>query len=374
MIELRNDRKYGSNGLKVVSKKRKFDNFRTLSKKCTTKVSNVFEFWYDVCPSWMVCRSGAPQKHSYWSDSLMIRQRTLRTAIRATGVGLHTGEKVYLTLRPAPVDTGIVFRRVDLEPVVEIAAAPENVGDTTLSTCLIKDDVRISTVEHLLAAMAGLGVDNAYIDVSAPEVPIMDGSSGPFVFLLQSAGIEEQSKAKKFIRIKKKVVVEDGDKKAVFEPFDGFKVSFTIDFDHPVFKDRSQTSVIDFSSTSFVKEVSRARTFGFMNDIEYLRSKNLAQGGSLENAIVLDDYRILNEDGLRYEDEFVKHKILDAIGDLYLLGNSLVGSFSGFKSGHALNNKLLRTLISDSEAWETVTFEDATAAPISYIMNPILSV
>lgn len=304
----------------------------------------------------------------------MIRQRTLRTAIRATGVGLHTGEKVYLTLRPAPVDTGIVFRRVDLDPVVDIAAAPENVGDTTLSTCLIKGDVRISTVEHLLAAMAGLGVDNAYIDVSAPEVPIMDGSSGPFVFLLQSAGIEEQSKAKKFIRIKKRVVVEDGDKKAVFEPFDGFKVAFTIDFDHPIFKDRSQTSVIDFSSTSFVKEVSRARTFGFMNDIEYLRSKNLAQGGSLDNAIVLDDYRILNEDGLRYEDEFVKHKILDAIGDLYLLGNSLVGSFAGYKSGHALNNKLLRALIADAEAWETVTFEDATAAPISYIMNPILSV
>jgi UDP-3-O-[3-hydroxymyristoyl] N-acetylglucosamine deacetylase len=222
--------------------------------------------------------------------------------------------------------------------------------------------------------MAGLGIDNAFIDVSAPEVPIMDGSSGPFVFLLQSAGIEEQSKAKKFIRIKKRVVVEDGDKRAVFEPFDGFKVSFTIDFEHPVFKERAQTSVIDFSSTSFVKEVSRARTFGFMNDIEYLRSKNLAQGGSLENAIVLDDYRILNEDGLRYEDEFVKHKILDAIGDLYLLGNSLIGAFSGYKSGHALNNRLLRALIADEEAWETVTFEDASAAPISYIMNPILSV
>ena len=304
----------------------------------------------------------------------MIRQRTLKTAIRATGVGLHTGKKVYLTLRPAPVDTGLVFRRVDLDPVVEIHARPENVGDTTLSTCLVKDGVRISTVEHLLSAMAGLGLDNAYIDVSAPEVPIMDGSAGPFVFLLQSAGIEEQSKAKKFIRIKKAVKVEDGDKWAMFEPFDGFKVSFEIDFKHPVFSNHSQRAVIDFSATSFVKEVSRARTFGFMNDIEYLRSHNLALGGSMDNAIVLDDYRVLNEDGLRYEDEFVKHKILDAIGDLFLLGNSLVGAFTGYKSGHALNNNLIRTLIADAEAWELVTFEDANAAPISYLMNPVLAV
>lgn len=304
----------------------------------------------------------------------MIRQRTLKTAIRATGVGLHTGKKVYLTLRPAPVDTGLVFRRVDLDPVVEIHACPQNVGDTTLSTCLVKGDVRISTVEHLLSAMAGLGIDNAYIDVSAPEVPIMDGSAGPFVFLLQSAGIEEQSKAKKFIRIKKAVKVEDGDKWAMFEPFDGFKVSFEIDFKHPVFSGHSQRASIDFSATSFVKEVSRARTFGFMNDIEYLRSHNLALGGSMDNAIVLDDYRILNEDGLRYEDEFVKHKILDAIGDLFLLGNSLVGAFTGFKSGHALNNKLIRTLKADASAWELVTFEDANAAPISYLMNPVLAV
>ncbi|MBI2382103.1 MAG: UDP-3-O-acyl-N-acetylglucosamine deacetylase [Gammaproteobacteria bacterium] len=304
----------------------------------------------------------------------MIRQRTLKTAIRATGVGLHTGKKVYLTLRPAPVDTGLVFRRVDLDPVVEIHARPENVGDTTLSTCLVKDGVRISTVEHLLSAMAGLGLDNAYIDVSAPEVPIMDGSAGPFVFLLQSAGIEEQSKAKKFIRIKKPVKVEDGEKWAMFEPFDGFKVSFEIDFKHPVFKNRAQQAVIDFSATSFVKEVSRARTFGFMNDIEYLRSHNLALGGSMDNAIVLDEYRILNEDGLRYEDEFVKHKILDAIGDLFLLGNSLVGAFTGYKSGHALNNMLIRALKADAEAWELVTFEDANAAPISYLMNPVLAV
>ncbi|NVK21015.1 MAG: UDP-3-O-acyl-N-acetylglucosamine deacetylase [Kangiellaceae bacterium] len=304
----------------------------------------------------------------------MIRQRTLKTTIRATGVGLHTGEKVYLTLRPAPVDTGIVFRRVDLDPIVEIDAKPENVGDTTLSTCLVKGDVRISTVEHLLSAMAGLGLDNAFIDVSAPEVPIMDGSASPFVFLLQSAGITEQNAPKKFIKIKKRVEVSDGEKTAVFEPFDGFKVAFTIDFDHPVFKKSRQTSVIDFSSTSFVKEVSRARTFGFMKDIEYLRANNLALGGSQDNAIVMDDYRVLNEDGLRYDDEFVKHKILDAIGDLFLLGHSLVGAFSGYKSGHALNNQLIRHLMADETAWELATFDDASAAPISYIMNPALSV
>lgn len=304
----------------------------------------------------------------------MIRQRTLKTTIRATGVGLHTGDKVYLTLRPAPVDNGIVFRRVDLDPVVEIQATPENVGDTTMSTCLVQDGVRISTVEHLLSAMAGLGIDNAFIDVSAPEVPIMDGSASPFVFLLQSAGVAEQNAHKKFIRIKKRVKVEDGDKYAIFEPFDGFKVAFTIDFDHPVFKKSRQTSVIDFSSTSFVKEVSRARTFGFMKDIEFLRQNNLALGGSQENAIVMDDYRVLNEDGLRYDDEFVKHKILDAIGDLFLLGHSLVGAFSGYKSGHALNNQLIRALMADESAWELATFDDAQAAPISYIMNPALSV
>lgn len=304
----------------------------------------------------------------------MIRQRTLKTTIRATGVGLHTGDKVYLTLRPAPVDTGIVFRRVDLDPIVEIDATPENVGDTTLSTCLVKDDVRISTVEHLMSAMAGLGLDNAYIDVSAPEVPIMDGSASPFVFLLQSAGITEQNAHKKFIKIKKKITVKDGDKTATFEPFDGFKVAFTIDFDHPVFKKSKQTSVIDFSSSSFVKEVSRARTFGFMKDIEFLRAHNLALGGSQDNAIVMDDFRVLNEDGLRYDDEFVKHKILDAIGDLFLLGHSLIGSFSGYKSGHALNNQLIRTLIADESTWELATYDDAKAAPVSYIMNPALSV
>lgn len=296
----------------------------------------------------------------------MIRQRTLKNVIRATGVGLHTGEKVYMTLRPAAVDTGIVFRRVDVPTPVEIRSCCENVGDTRLSTTLVKGDIRIATIEHLLSAMAGLGIDNAYVDLSAPEVPIMDGSAGPFVFLLQSAGIEEQGKAKRFIRIKKSITVRDGDKWARFEPFDEFKVGFSIDFNHPMFTKRTSTSEIDFSTTSFVKEVSRARTFGFMRDIEMLREKNLALGGSMDNAIVLDDYRVLNEDGLRYEDEFVKHKILDAIGDLYLLGHSLIGAFYGYKSGHELNNKLLRTLLAEAGAWEEVSFEDEKEAPISY--------
>ena len=300
----------------------------------------------------------------------MIKQRTLKNVIRATGVGLHTGKKVYLTLRPAPVESGIIFRRIDLPEPKEIKAAPENVGDTRLSTTLIQDGVSISTVEHLLSAFAGLGIDNAYVDVSADEVPIMDGSAGPFVFLIQSAGIEEQNAAKKFIRIKKKVVVTDDDKQATFEPFEGFKVSFSIDFDHPVFTERTRSASMDFSSISFVKEISRARTFGFLRDIEMLRERKLALGGSMDNAIVVDDYRVLNEDGLRYEDEFVKHKILDAIGDLYLLGHSLIGSFTGHKSGHALNNKLLKTLVSDKDSWEEVTFETEEEMPISY-MKPI---
>ncbi|MEH6469065.1 MAG: UDP-3-O-acyl-N-acetylglucosamine deacetylase [Porticoccus sp.] len=304
----------------------------------------------------------------------MIRQRTLNNVIRATGVGLHTGEKVYLTLHPAPVNTGIIFRRTDLDPVVEIVAKAENVGETTLSTTLMNGDVRVSTVEHLLSAMAGLGIDNAIIDVTAPEVPIMDGSAGPFVFLLQSAGIKEQEEPKQFIRIKRPVTVTDGDKVASFKPFDGFKVTFSIDFDHPAFHNRTLKAEVDFSSTSFVKEVSRARTFGFMHEIEYLRSQGLARGGSMDNAIVVDEYQVLNEDGLRYEDEFVKHKILDAIGDLYLLGNSLIGEFVGHKSGHGLNNASLRELISQKDAWEVVTFEnDEDEAPISY-MKPLLTV
>lgn len=297
----------------------------------------------------------------------MLRQRTLKNTIRATGVGLHTGEKVFMTLRPAAPDSGITFRRVDLPEPVDIPAHAENVGDTQLGTTLVKDGVRISTVEHLLSAFAGLGIDNAYVDVSAPEVPIMDGSAGPFVFLLQSAGIEHQNAPKKFIRIKRKVRVEDGDKWAEFVPFEGFKVDFSIEFNHPIFKKHSQSASIDFSTTSFLREVSRARTFGFMRDIEALRSKNLTLGGTLDNAIVLDDFRILNEDGLRYEDEFVKHKILDAIGDLYLLGHSLIGEFKGYKSGHELNNTLLRTLVATEGAWEEVTFDDAADAPISFV-------
>lgn len=297
----------------------------------------------------------------------MIKQRTLKNVIRATGVGLHTGEKVFLTLRPAAPGTGIKFRRVDLGEPVTIDANPENVGETMLSTTLVHGGVKISTVEHLLSAFAGLGIDNAYVDVSAPEVPIMDGSAGPFVFLLQSAGVQEQDAPKRFIRIKRKVKVQEGDKWACFEPFNGFKVTFTIDFEHPAFNEDTQTASMDFSSTSFVKEVSRARTFGFMKDIEYLRQQNLALGGSMDNAIVVDDYRILNEDGLRYVDEFVKHKILDAIGDLYLLGHSLIGEFRGFKSGHGLNNLLLRTLLKDRDAWEMVTFDREEELPISYM-------
>jgi UDP-3-O-[3-hydroxymyristoyl] N-acetylglucosamine deacetylase len=303
----------------------------------------------------------------------MIRQRTLNNVIRATGVGLHTGEKVYLTLHPAPVNTGIIFRRTDLDPVVEIDAKAENVGETTLSTTLVNGDVKVSTVEHLLSAMAGLGIDNAIIDVTAPEVPIMDGSAGPFVFLLQSAGIREQEEPKRFIRILKPITVTDGDKSASLRPFNGFKVTFSIDFDHPVFHNRTLKAEVDFSTTSFVKEVSRARTFGFMHEIEYLRSMGLARGGSMDNAIVVDEYQVLNEDGLRYEDEFVKHKILDAIGDLYLLGNSLIGEFVAHKSGHGLNNASLRQLIAQKDAWEMVTFEEDEAdVPISYI-KPMLT-
>lgn len=301
----------------------------------------------------------------------MIRQRTLKNVIKATGITLHGGERAELTLRPAPPNTGIIFQRTDLDPVVEILACAENVGDTTLSTCLVKDGVRVSTVEHLLSAFAGLGIDNAYVEVTAAEIPIMDGSAGPFVFLVQSAGIQEQNAPKGFIRIKKKIKVKDGDKWACFEPFEGFKVTFSIEFDHPVFKTHNKIATLDFSSTSYVKEVSRARTFGFMSDFERLRKLNLARGASLDNAIAVDDFRVLNEDGLRYEDEFVKHKILDAIGDLYLLGSSLIGAFSGHKSGHALNNTLLRELLAKKDAWEYVTFENPAEAPISYI-RPIL--
>jgi len=301
----------------------------------------------------------------------MIPQRTLKNVIRATGVGLHSGEKVYLTLRPAAVNSGIVFRRVDLTPPVDIKAHATNVGETTLSTTLGLGNDKVDTVEHLLSAMAGLGIDNAVVEVSAREVPIMDGSSGPFIFLLQSAGILEQPEAKRFIRIKKRVEVTDGDKSAAFVPYNGFKVSFEIDFDHPVLQSSIQKASLDFSSTTYVKEVSRARTFGFTKDLEHMRSKNLAKGGSEKNAIVVDEYRILNEDGLRYDDEFVKHKILDAVGDLYLLGHSLIGEYIGYKSGHGLNNQLLRELLSREDAWEFVEFPEAES-PVSY-MKPAAS-
>jgi len=299
----------------------------------------------------------------------MINQRTIKNSIKATGIGLHTGKKITLSLNPAPAETGIIFTRTDLDNKINIKACPENVGDTTLSTTLILNNIKVSTVEHLLSAIAGLGIDNLFVNLDGPEVPIMDGSAGPFVFLLQSAGIKEQKKPKKFIRILKPIEVKDEEtgKWVKFAPFDGFKVAFTIGFDHPVFQDKTHKAVLDFSTVSYVKEVSRARTFGFMRDVELLRSKNLALGGSLDNAVVVDDHRVLNEDGLRYEDEFVKHKILDAVGDLYLLGKSLIGSFEGYKSGHDLNNKLLRKLIENQDAWEEVGYKTTEELPINYM-------
>jgi len=303
----------------------------------------------------------------------MVGQRTLKNVIRASGVGLHTGKRILMTIRPAAPDTGIVFRRTDLSVPVDVPARASNVGETTLGTSLVKGEVRVSTVEHLLSAFAGLGIDNALVEISGPEVPIMDGSAGPFVFLLQSAGLEQQRTPKRFIRIRNSVKVEDGDKWARFDPFDGFKVNFEIEFNHPIFKRHGQRASMDFSTTSFLKEISRARTFGFMRDLESMRARNLALGGNLDNAIVLDDSKVLNEGGLRYEDEFVKHKILDAIGDLYLLGHSLIGEFSAFKSGHGLNNRLLRTLLADESAWEAIVFERPEDAPISYVRAPVLA-
>jgi len=293
----------------------------------------------------------------------MVKQRTLKTMVQATGVGLHTGEKVYLTLRPAAVDTGIVFRRVDLAHPVDIRAEAHAVHDTRLSTCLESNGARIATVEHLMSALAGLGIDNAIVELSSPELPIMDGSAGTFIFLLQSAGLVEQSAAKKFIRIKKTVEVKEGDKWVRFEPYNGYKLNFTINFAHPVFANTKQNVTVDLNEHSYIKEVSRARTFGFMQDVENMRAQGLALGGNLDNAIVMDEYRVINPDGLRFDDEFVKHKVLDAIGDLYLLGHPLIGAFSGYKSGHALNNALCRALLADESAWEFVTFDKAEEAP-----------
>lgn len=297
----------------------------------------------------------------------MTQQRTLKNTIRATGVGLHSGDKVYMTLRPAPADHGIVFRRVDLEPAVEVPADAELVTETTLCTGLSRGEAKIQTVEHLMSAMAGLGVDNAIVELSSAELPIMDGSSGPFVFLLQSAGIVEQGKPKRFIRIKRPVEVRDGDKIARFEPYDGYKLGFTIQFDHPMIPAKQSRQEIEFSTMAYIKEISRARTFGFMRDLEYMRERNLGLGGSMDNAIVLDEFRVLNDDGLRYADEFVRHKILDAIGDLYLAGGAILGAYEGYKSGHALNNKLVRALLAEQAAWEWVSFDaKAEPAPVAY--------
>jgi UDP-3-O-[3-hydroxymyristoyl] N-acetylglucosamine deacetylase len=293
----------------------------------------------------------------------MLKQRTLKNSIRATGVGLHTGEQVLMTLRPADSDTGVVFRRVDLDPPVDLRARVENVAPSELSTTLARGEVRVATIEHLMSAFAGLGIDNARVDLSAGEVPIMDGSAGPFVFLLQSAGIEEQEAPKRFMRVRRPVRVERGDRWAQFTPYEGFRIDFEIEFEHPYIKRRAQQASIDFSTTSYLREVSRARTFGFTRDIEALRRKKLTLGGSMDNAIVLDDQRMLNEDGLRYEDEFVKHKILDAVGDLYLLGHGVIGAFKGHKSGHALNWELMCALLEQEDAWELVSFEDRAAAP-----------
>jgi UDP-3-O-[3-hydroxymyristoyl] N-acetylglucosamine deacetylase len=300
----------------------------------------------------------------------MLKQRTLKNPIKAVGIGLHTGKNITMELMPAEINTGINFIRKDVDETLLIPAIAENVGDTSLSTALIKDDVKISTIEHLLSAIAGLGVDNCLIKVDGPEVPIMDGSSSPFVFLIQSAGIEDQNALKKFIKVKKEIAVTRDDAYASIKPFNGFKVSFKVDFDHPVHKTLPSESIIDFSSTSFVKEVCRARTFGSWNEKEFLQSKNLALGASVSNAIVFGEKKILNEEGLRFNDEIVKHKMLDAIGDLYLLGGNLIGQFSGYKSGHALNNQLLRKIISDSDAYEVVEFENSENAPISYVRPP----
>ena len=293
----------------------------------------------------------------------MIRQRTLKNLIHATGVGLHTGVKVAMTLRPAAENTGILFRRIDLDPPADIPVDPYRITDTRLCSALEGPGAKVATVEHLMSALAGLGIDNVVIDLDGPEVPILDGSAAPFVFLLQSAGIVEQVAPKQYLRVLKPVVVEEGDKRVSLAPYNGFRLEFTIDFDHPVFDRTGKTAVVDFGETSYVKEVARARTFGFMQEVEYLRSNGLALGGSLDNAIVVDDYRVLNAEGLRYEDEFVKHKMLDAIGDLYVLGKPILGLYEAHKSGHALNNRLLRTLLEDAQAWDIVSFAAEEAPP-----------
>ena len=296
----------------------------------------------------------------------MLKQRTLKAPIKTTGVGLHTGARVELGLRPAPADTGIVFNRTDLPQSVAIPAKAANVGDTRLSSTLKAGDTSISTVEHLMSALAGVGIDNLYVDVSGPEIPIMDGSAGPFVFLLQSAGIVEQSANKRYLRVLSSVEIADGDKWARFEPFDGFKLDFTIDFPHPVFGSENRQVVVDFAENSYAKEVARARTFGFMQDVEAMRAAGLGLGGSLQNAIVLDEFKVLNSEGLRYDNEFVRHKVLDAIGDIYLLGHPLIGQYTAYKSGHGMNNQLARALLARPEAFELVTFSDEATVPTAF--------
>jgi UDP-3-O-[3-hydroxymyristoyl] N-acetylglucosamine deacetylase len=293
----------------------------------------------------------------------MLRQRTLKSLVSASGVGLHTGQKVRITLRPAPVDTGVVFRRVDLASPVDIPARAELIGEARLASTLIKGDVKIHTVEHLMSALGGLGVDNVFVDLDAPELPIMDGSASPFVLLIQQAGIEEQAAPKKFLRVTRRVEVKDGDKWARFDPYDGYRLSFSIEFRHPVIERTTQAVTVDFAETSYLKEIARARTFGFMHEVEDLRDSGLALGGGLDNAVVLDEYRVLNSEGLRFADEFIRHKLLDAIGDLYLLGRPLLGAFTAHKSGHALNNRLLRAALADAAALETVVFERAEETP-----------
>lgn len=304
----------------------------------------------------------------------MLKQRTIKQLVKTIGVGLHSGTKVELTLRPAAPDTGIVFRRVDLNPIVDFPASATVVGDTRMASTLVRDDAKVSTVEHLMSACSGLGIDNLYIDVSAEEIPIMDGSAASFVFLLQQAGLQEQNVAKKFIRVKKPVEIREGqgasEKWARLEPFHGFRLSFFIEFNHPAIDGTSQMAEVDFSKVSYVRDVARARTFGFMQDVEALRGMGLARGGSLENAIVMDEFRVLNSDGLRYTDEFVRHKILDAIGDLYLIGHPLLASYTAHKAGHALNNQLLRALLAQPDAYEIVSFANEESAPQSYVRQP----
>lgn len=303
----------------------------------------------------------------------MIRQRTLKAPIRVSGIGLHSGKKVFMSLLPAGVDHGIVFRRVDVSPVTDIPAIATLVGETTMCSTLIQDGVKVATVEHIMSALAGMGVDNCVVELSNPEIPIMDGSSAPFMYLLQSGGLVQQEAPRKYLRIKQPIQVGEGDKYARFTPYEGYRLSFGIEFKHPAFKTSAQTATLEFTTSNYVKEVSRARTFGFMREFEMLRAKNLALGASLDNAVALDDYRVVNPDGLRYDDEFVRHKILDAVGDLYLIGHPILGAYSAYKSGHALNNQLACAVLADTKSWDLVTFEDGDElAPALAQMHPAI--